>query len=254
MKISAIKTIKVLPCTIDIYELLNSSLPTLKERSILAITSKVLSICEGRVVDASEIDKEELIRRESELYYLPKNQEYRYHFTITNNTLIPSAGIDESNGNGWYVLWPENPQLSANKICAYLKKRYNLKELGVLITDSTILPSRWGTLGIGIGYSGFSPVKDYIGTKDLFGRDLKVSTSNIAGGLAAAAVLAMGEGAEQTPLALIEDISSVTFLDTYDEKQDTFNYYISPLNDEPFAPFFNSVEWSPGGRNKRYNN
>ena len=34
--------------------------------------------------------------------------------TMKNNILIPGAGIDVSNGNGYYTLWPRNPQKTAN--------------------------------------------------------------------------------------------------------------------------------------------
>ena len=36
---------------------------------------------------------------------------YRYHMTLTikQGMLIPTAGIDESNGDGYYILWPRDP-------------------------------------------------------------------------------------------------------------------------------------------------
>ena len=37
--------------------------------------------------------------------------------TIKNNLLIPSAGIDESNANHNYILWPKDPAGIAKKIC-----------------------------------------------------------------------------------------------------------------------------------------
>ena len=118
----------------------------------------------------------------------------------------------------------------------------------MLITDSTIFPSRWGTLGVAIGYSGFSPIKNYIGENDIFGKEMKVSKSNIAGGLASAAVLIMGEGDEQTPIAIIEDVPFVDFQTADPSPEEVSGYYVSPLEDEPFVPFFNSVPWLPGTR------
>jgi F420-0:gamma-glutamyl ligase len=252
MIVRAIKTPKVQPGSADIFELLDSALSTVNEGSIVVVTSKVVSICESRTIPTEDTDKEELIHDEADLYYFPDTEDgrHRYHFTIVHNTLIPASGIDESNGDGHYILWPRDPQKTANQICRHLKKRFDLKQLGVLITDSTIFPSRWGTLGIAIGYSGFSPVRNYIGEKDIFGREMNVSKANVAGGLAATAVLAMGEGAEQTPIALIEDIPFVDFKDTDPSQEEVDGYYVSPLNDEPFTPFFNSVAWLPGAKGK----
>lgn len=245
MNVRSIKTNKVVPGSIGLQDLLGSFLPRVKERTIVAVTSKVVAICEGRIEWIGNTDREELIRQEADLYYLQEAPEigYKYHFTIKNNTLIPASGIDESNGNGYYVLWPADPQLTANTICRYLREEYGIEEVGVLITDSTIFPSRWGTLGMAIGYSGFLPVKDYVGKEDIFGRPMTVSNANVAGGLASAAVLAMGEGAEQTPIAVLENLPFVEFRNNEPTIEELERYYVSPLKDEPFSPFFNSRDW-----------
>ena len=118
MIVQAVKTVKVRPNETTIFELLDSSLPSIQERSIVVITSKVVSICEGRTVPAATVDKEELIRREADLYFFPNTEDgkHRYHFTIVNNTLIPASGIDESNGDGHLVMWPKDPQKKASQI------------------------------------------------------------------------------------------------------------------------------------------
>ncbi|HET8575183.1 MAG TPA: coenzyme F420-0:L-glutamate ligase [Candidatus Paceibacterota bacterium] len=77
--------------------------------------------------------------------------------------------------------------------------------MGILITDSRSIPLREGTIGRALGFSGFEPLKSYVGKKDLFGRKTRVTKSNLADALAAAAVMEMGEGDEQTPLAVIKD-------------------------------------------------
>lgn len=248
-----VRTDRVTAGSISLLQFLDTALPTLHERTIVAVTSKVISLCDRRVVLVEGSDREELIRQESDLYYFPEpsNTTYRYHFTISHNTLAPAAGIDTSNGGGYYVLWPEDPHKSANLICAYLRQRFGLREVGVLVTDSTVFPSRWGTMGIALGYSGFFPTKNYIGTKDLFGKDLLLSKSNVAGGLASAAVVAMGEGAEQTPIAIIEDVPFVAFNERAPSDEELAGYYVSPLEDPPFAPFFRSARWENGGRQLR---
>ena len=73
--------------------------------------------------------------------------------------------------------------------------------------------------GVSIGFFGFHPVNDLRGKKDLFGRKLKITTVNVADGLAASAVLLMGESNEGTPLLLIRGADFVRFTnrDTYRE-------------------------------------
>ena len=181
MKVFPIKTHKITKNDKDLFAVLNKYLPKLEEGSILAITSKIVSITEGRLVKMEEADpasakgfgeakKDELIKQESQ-FYLPRDENpYNVSFTITRNMLAATAGIDESNGNGYYIWWPKNPQESANKIREYLKKRFKLKNVGVIITDSKTSPLRWGVTSVALSYSGFKPLKDYIGKRDLFER------------------------------------------------------------------------------------
>jgi F420-0:gamma-glutamyl ligase len=56
-----------------------------------------------------------------------------------------------------------------------------------------------------LSYWGFDAVINMVGTPDLFGRPLRMTRMNMADGLAAAAVMTMGEGREARPLALIEN-------------------------------------------------
>lgn len=248
MIVRSIRTPKLHPGETTISQLLDQHITELTENSLVVITSKIVSLCENRVVPAVGTNRKQLLQDESELYFVPNAKHIRpYNFTIKQNTLIPASGIDVSNGDGHYILWPHNSHASARIARDHLARRHNLTNIGVIITDSTIGLSRWGTLGIAIGHSGFRPVKNYIGQPDLFGKTLALSKANVAGGLASAAVLVMGEGAEQTPLAVISDISFVEFVDPRTGSDHADTYYISPLNDQPFAPFFQSVEWHKGG-------
>ena len=168
MKVTGIKTHKITQKDKDIFRILDRYVKKLSEKSVVAIASKIVAITEGRIIKIGTIDKDELIKRESQ-YYLPRSQNpYNVSLTITGGALVASAGIDESNGNGFYILWPKNPQKSANRIRIWLKSRFNLKNVGVIITDSRITPLRWGVTGFCIAYSGFEPLKNYIGKKDIF--------------------------------------------------------------------------------------
>jgi len=166
--------------------------------------------------------------------------------TIKGNTLIPAAGIDASNSAGQYVLWPNDPQASANQICKYLKERSALARVGVLITDSSAMPLHFGTLGVPIAYSGFWPFRNYPGQKDLFDFPLNAGKTNLAGGLAAAAVAVLGEGTEQTPLAIISEVPSIKFSETDPSAEELAAFFIEMSSDKLFSPFFKNLDWQKG--------
>ncbi len=203
----------------------------IKENTILAITSKIVSLSENRLLSKKNIDKKTLIKKEC-THYLGQIQ-MGYHLTIHHNLLIPSAGIDESNSeNKKYILYPKNPFLSAKKLLQLLKKQTGLKNLGVIITDSRTFPLRRGVLGVALAYSGFKGIKNCIGLKDLFGQKLKVTTINIVDALAASAVLLMGEGAQSTPLAVITKAPVV-----FTNKDDHLELNI-PVKDDLYSPLY----------------
>lgn len=237
MHISPIKTRVLKPPQDNLYEVLDSALPKLAEGDIVVVTSKVVSIHQGRCVLASGVAKEDLVKSEAEKYLPPSCNTASVAITIKLNTLIPNAGIDESNADGYYILWPNNPTVFAREICQYLKKRHHLKNLGVIISDSHTIPMRWGVIGISIAFSGFKPLYDYRGVPDIFGRKLKMTTVNIPDALAAAAVLVMGEGNEQTPLAIIKDAPGIVFCD-----ENLAADLIIPDGDDIYAPLLKVFE------------
>lgn len=251
MRVTAIKTRRVDVGSGDLESFLDESLKELNENSVLAITSKVAAICEERVVRISDdIDKKELIKQESNFFLPSELSKYDFSFTIVDRTLIPQAGIDESNGDGHYILWPRDLQKTCNDARAYLREKFNIKNLGVILTDSTARPLHYGTEGVGIGYSGFVPSNNYVGTPDLYGRNMEVSVANILDALASAAVVVMGEGTEQTPLVLIEDLPFVQFQDADPTKEEMGKFYITHLEDDLFEPFLKNQPWQKGGRTK----
>jgi putative folate metabolism gamma-glutamate ligase len=250
MRVIGVKTKLITAGDTELIPLLEHVIAQLEEGSVIAITSKIVSLCEGRVIPLDEIDKEELVIRESDLYLPASASKYRHHFTITNNTLIPMAGVDESNGDGHYILWPKDAQGTANQVRAWAKKKFGLSEIGVIITDSTCHPMRRGTNGIMLGYSGFRALNDYVGRPDLFGRPFTVSQADVAGGLAAAAVLQMGEGDEQTPIAILTELPFIQFQDR-DPTAEELATVIIPLEEDLFAPFLTSVQWSKGTRQQQ---
>ncbi|MBI2600657.1 coenzyme F420-0:L-glutamate ligase [Candidatus Daviesbacteria bacterium] len=245
MKLTPIKTHKITKEDKDILKILDKYIVSMKENSVLAITSKIVAVCEGRVVEISKTNRDELVEKEAEIYLSPRENKYGFHITVKHNMLIASAGIDESNGNGYYVLWPKDPQQAANQIRQYLKARFSLTNVGVIITDSKTTPLRWGVTGIALSHSGFVALNTYVGKPDLFGRPLHVTKANAMDGLAASAVLVMGEGAEQTPMAIIEDVPFVEFQDRNPTQQELDMLKIE-IDDDIYAPFLKNASWRRG--------
>lgn len=237
MRFIAIKTRQLLPPKDSIYPILEKHLPKLKNGDVLFITSKILGIHQGRTVKIEGTDKKKLIYSEADaLVSGPTYKGSKFYLTIKDHTLIPTAGIDESNGNGYYILWPKNTQELLKEIWKYLKQKYKIKNLGVIATDSHAIPLRWGTQGISTGFYGIKPLKDYRGKKDIFGRKLKFTQSNIVDSLSAAAVLFMGEGKETTPILLLRGMEAVEFTnkDFYkklviDPKHDIYRPLLKPF-------------------------
>lgn len=215
MECTAIHTRVLRPPRDDLFSALKESLPPLREKDILVITSKVVSIHQGRSVAAKDVrTKDELIMREADAY-IPRSESpgERVMLTLKDHTLIPSAGIDESNANGYFILWPRHASEFAKEVHAWIRATYHLKDCGVVITDSHCVPLRYGVVGVAIGWYGIEPLKSYIGSPDIFSRPLTMTQVNIIDALAASAVLSMGEGDEQTPCAIIRDVPMVRFVD-----------------------------------------
>lgn len=246
MIVKAIKTRKFLPPKDNLWDLL-SNIKSLKENSVVAVTSKVVAIGEGRCIPLDKATKDELAVKEADKY-LPREispQGFVLH-TIKNNMLVASSGIDESNGGGYYILWPKDPQKWAKKIWQFFRKKFGIKNLGVIITDSRLVPLRRGVVGITIGFYGFKPIKDYRGTKDLFGREFTMETTNIPDSLASAAVLVMGEGSESQPMAVIEDIPDIEFIQKEFKPKSSEDRFEIDEKEDMFYPFLSSVKWKKG--------
>jgi len=245
MQIIPYKTRVLTPPKDDLFGALSAVSFTIREGDIVAVSSKVVSIGEGRCVTNDRPDrKDRLAKKEASFYTdIVRSSEWKSLFTATEGVLISRAGIDESNGNGYLILYPKNPMKSAEVLRAWFQKKYRVKNLGVVITDSRSTPLRRGATGFALAWAGFEPLKDYRKTTDLFGRAFKFEVAGIADGLAAGAVLAMGEGDEQTPVVVIRN-APVVFTD---KKRPQERVVKVALKDDLFSPFLMSKKWKKGG-------
>lgn len=204
----------------------------LPDGAVLAITSKIVALAERRTrPSASPKEKEKLIRSESELAIPTKHA----WLTVKDGTVMATAGIDESNADGRWILLPKDSFRATATLRRALLKQYKLKQLGIVITDSRVLPLRTGVTGVALGYAGFKGLRDYRGKSDIFGRALKMTQVNIADALATAAVLMMGEGDERQPLVVITD-APIEFADTIVRDELKIN-----IKNDLYAPLFSCV-------------
>lgn len=238
MKVIPIKT-RIFKENENLIDFITSNVKKLQDDSILVVTSKIVALSEGRVVIIkNEKEKEALIKSESQFAMRTKfaTHEKYVWLTIKDGMVLASAGIDESNANGKVILLPKDSFQSASILRKKLLRHYKVKNLGIIISDSRILPLRAGIVGVALGYAGFKGVRDYRNTKDLFGRNLEFSRTDVADSLATSAVLLMGEGRESQPLAIITD-SKVIFVDKINKNE----LKIDP-KDDLYQPLFANIK------------
>lgn len=217
---------------------IRAHVPKLKEGSVLVVTSKIAALAEGRtVLAATEAEKDRVIKSESDL---AKKTKWVW-VTVKDDMLMPNAGVDASNAGDRLVLLPNDSFTAAARLRKELRRAYGVKKFGVLITDSRTYPMRSGVTGVALGYAGFKGIRDYRGKRDLFNRVFKFSQTNVADGLASAAVVVMGEGTERQPLAVIEGAPVV-----WAEKVDRSSLSI-PFADDMYLPFLGKLS----GKRKR---
>lgn len=194
---------------------------TLQDGDILVVAQKIVSKAEGRLVNLAQVQaspaavelaqKAEKDPRLMELLLQESNQvlrvrpgsvivEHRLGFVCAN------AGIDHSNvagedssGNEWVLLLPEDPDASARRLRDFLQQAF-CQQVGVGIIDSHGRAWRLGTVGVMIGLAGIPGLIDLRGISDLFGYHLRITQLGAADELAAAASLVMGQADEGTPL------------------------------------------------------
>lgn len=188
-----------------------------RDDDVFVVTSKIVSYEQSRVVKLADVipseaarvqarqyavsaELMELIRHEADVVY--GGVEHAV-LTLKDNMLTVNAGIDNKNSPvGCVTLWPENLGLWVKGFRLEIERFYSAK-VGALVTDSSCMPLRVGTVGVALATSGFKPVRDYRGSEDLYGRKIMITQHAVAQSLAAAAHLVMGEGSEQSPVAVV---------------------------------------------------
>jgi coenzyme F420-0:L-glutamate ligase/coenzyme F420-1:gamma-L-glutamate ligase len=189
----------------------------LKKGDVIAVASKIVSTCEGRQVKLDQVLVTGAAKRASQRYKLDERlaalvlQEADeilggvpgFMLVKKSGILTANAGIDMKNSpQGSATLWPINPDRSAMRLRRSLEKQSG-KRLGVIVVDSRVTALRLGTVGLAIGLSGIAPVIDHRGTPDIYGRNARVTQTNVADDLASSAHLLMGETGEHIGVVLV---------------------------------------------------
>jgi coenzyme F420-0:L-glutamate ligase / coenzyme F420-1:gamma-L-glutamate ligase len=197
-----------------------------RDQDVLAVTQKIVSKAEDRIVDLATVqpsdrakDLAQLTRKDPRLIevILSDSAEIlraRPHVLIAathHGLVIANAGVDQSNldreqDGEPVLLLPHDPDMSAQRIKDRIDAHFGVA-IGVVITDSAGRAWRLGTVGLAIGAAGLPTLLDRRGEPDMSGRPLEVTEVGFADSIAAAAVLAMGEAAEARPAALVRGFS-----------------------------------------------
>ena len=190
----------------------------LQDGDVVAVSSKYAAIAEGRIFNLDEVRPTARAKELAERYQMDAAvaqlvmEEANHIFggikmgfllTARLGIISPNAGLDRSNiPSGQVVLLPENPYDTAEAIRQQLRRRLNCR-IGVILTDSWLVPGRYGTTGVALAMAGFKPIKDERGKMDLFGNPMAVTQVGVADSLAVCAQAVMGERNQATPFALV---------------------------------------------------
>jgi coenzyme F420-0:L-glutamate ligase len=201
----------------DLFDSLVASGLKFRDDDIIVISSKFVSMSEGAVLRLGEIKVRKEARIIATRYKMdPKIAEITlresdyilggipgFLLSIRDGMIAPNAGIDKSNvPPGFVILYPNDAFETAENLRSKFLLEYRIR-VGIVIADSRLMPTRIGTVGVAISCSGFEPVEDERGKKDLFGNVLRVTFRAVADGLAATGVAIMGEGSESIPAVVV---------------------------------------------------
>jgi coenzyme F420-0:L-glutamate ligase len=201
----------------DLFRTIVESEFQFQESDIVVVSSKFVSMSEGSLIELKSVKVSKRARALASRFKMDERiaeislQESDYVvsgipgflLTINDGMIAPNAGIDKSNcPPGKIVLYPKDSFKSARQLRKKFFKKFGIK-IGIVISDSRLMPTRIGCTGIAVGVSGFDPVDDERGKRDLFGKKLMVTFKATADSLATIGVFVMGESNESIPIVVI---------------------------------------------------
>jgi dehydro coenzyme F420 reductase / coenzyme F420-0:L-glutamate ligase / coenzyme F420-1:gamma-L-glutamate ligase len=176
----------------------------IRDGDVVAITQKIVSKAEGRVVPDGGEGRSIWVERETRRVVAQRGEliiaETHHGFVCAN------AGVDASNVEpGFVSLLPIDPDASAEAVRASLTDRIGLPRLGVVMTDTFGRPWRNGLVNVAIGCAGLPALVDLRGEADHHGRKLEMTIVALADEVAAASGLVMGKSS-RVPVALVRGV------------------------------------------------
>lgn len=200
-----------------------ANLARLSEGDILAVSQKVISKQEGRLVDldrvepgpraialATELERDprlvELILEESVEIVRTDNERGILITETRHGFICANAGIDSSNvpGDTTVVLLPEDPDDSARRLRAGIGLACGVRP-AIVISDSFGRAWRLGQAEVAIGCAGLEPLDDWRSRTDSEGRELAATVIATADQVAAAADLGRDK-TSRTPAVLLRGL------------------------------------------------
>jgi coenzyme F420-0:L-glutamate ligase/coenzyme F420-1:gamma-L-glutamate ligase len=125
---------------------------------------------------------------------------------VTRHGLVcANAGVDQSNSpEGELVLLPRDPDGAAAALRAGIEAAHGVRP-AIVIADSFGRAWRLGQTDVAVGAAGLSPLDQWIGRADGFGRRLRVTSIAVADSIAAAADLARAKDSLE-PVVLVRGL------------------------------------------------
>lgn len=217
----------------------------LRTGDIIAVSSKAVATTEGAAIDLTALSPSpDAVRyaratgRSAPFLQAVLDETERLHGTVRGTCpgalltevrpagfpggtiLAANAGLDQSNiEEGFAIGWPRDPVASALELRRRLESSPTAplpspgegmgmgekRHVAVIITDSACRPRRRGVTAFALACAGIDPLQNEQGRRDLFDRELRITTEAVADQLATAANFLMGNAGQSVPVAVIRD-------------------------------------------------
>jgi coenzyme F420-0:L-glutamate ligase/coenzyme F420-1:gamma-L-glutamate ligase len=194
----------------DLADAVAAAAPWLRDDDVVVVTSKVISKCEGRIVDApADPEERDTLRRKLIDAEAVRVLARKGRTLITENAIgliQAAAGVDGSNvDSAELALLPVDPDASAATLRSGLRERLGVT-VGVVVTDTMGRAWRNGQTDVAIGAAGMTVLHGYEGSHDRHGNELIVTEIAVADEIAAAADLVKGKLTD-IPVAVVRGLS-----------------------------------------------
>ncbi|GAA1920587.1 coenzyme F420-0:L-glutamate ligase [Nocardioides marmoribigeumensis] len=179
-----------------------------QDGDVVAVTSKVVSKAEGRLVAAdadAEDPRAEAVAAETDRVVAVRG---RTRIVRTRHGFVmAAAGVDASNvETGTLVLLPLDPDGSARALREALSRHWGAN-VAVVLTDTAGRAWRAGQTDLAMGAAGLVVLDDHGGRADAYGNPLVVTAPAVADEVASAAELATGK-LSHSPAALVRGLDA----------------------------------------------